>query len=111
MNIFLEEGRRRQLQTKIQTCLPIQVRDIMFLPRGQQGPRSIPIRKTGYSMYYLQIGHEPLPGPWPLKLSEQSLCSARGLMAKVLLTLQGFGGGFVAQNRLPRVHSEIGELH
>lgn len=25
MNIFREEGRRRQLQTKIQTCLPIQV--------------------------------------------------------------------------------------
>lgn len=31
MNIFREEGRRRQLQTKIQTCLPIQVRlDIFF---------------------------------------------------------------------------------
>ena len=33
MNIFLEEGRRRQLQTKIQTCLPIQVLEEDSLPK------------------------------------------------------------------------------
>lgn len=33
MNIFREEGRRRQLQTKIQTCLPIQVLEEDSLPK------------------------------------------------------------------------------
>ncbi|KAI4484719.1 hypothetical protein M0804_007285 [Polistes exclamans] len=33
MNIFRDEGRRRQLQTKIQTCLPIQVLEEDSLPK------------------------------------------------------------------------------